>query len=75
MQPPSSHKRITVHIVYDVKYDGCYKAHLVAVRHLIGPPLHSVYFGVVSLRSFRIVIFFAELNGFYFVVQALVMHT
>ena len=31
--------------------------------HLTDPPLDSVYSGIVSLRSLRLVIFFAELNG------------
>ena len=63
MQPPSGHKKITVYMVYDVKHDRCHKAYLVADRYLTGPLLYSVYSGVVFLRSLRIVIFLAELNG------------
>jgi hypothetical protein len=52
-----------VHLVFDVKHDGCHKARLVAGGHLTDPPLDSVYSGVVSLRGFRLVLFLAELNG------------
>ena len=60
---PSDHKRIRVHFVYDVKHDGRHKARLVADGHLTDTPLESVYSGVVSIKSLRIVIFIAELNG------------
>ena len=63
---PRDHKRIAVHIVYDVKHDGRYKARLVADGHLTDAPLESVYSGVVSIRGFRIVMFLAELNGLEF---------
>ena len=49
-------------MVYNVKHNGCHKARLVTGGHLTGPPLESIYSGVVSLRSLRIVIFLAELN-------------
>jgi len=62
-RPPEGYKRINVHFVYDVKHDGCHKARLVAGGHLTDVPIESVYSGVVSLRSLRIVIFLAELNG------------
>ena len=35
---------------------------MVAGGHLTEPPLDSVYSGVVSLRSLRLVIFLVELN-------------
>ena len=38
------------------------KQDLLLGGHLTGPPLESVYSGVVLLRSLRIVIFLAELN-------------
>ena len=60
---PAGHKRIRVHFVYAVKHDGRHKARLVAGGHLTDVPVDSVYSGVVSLRSLRIVIFLAELNG------------
>ena len=56
-KPPDGYKRISVYMVYDMKHDGRYKARLVAGRHLTGPPLESVYSGVVSLRSLRIMTF------------------
>ena len=45
-----------------MKHDGRHKARLVADGHLTDTPIDSVYSGVVSLRSLRIVIFMAELN-------------
>ena len=61
-KPPPGHKRIRVHLVFDVKHDGRHKARLVADGHLTDIPLESVYSGVVSLRGFRLVLFLAELN-------------
>ena len=46
---PRDHKRIRVHLVFDVKHDGRHKARLVADGHLTDVPLESVYSGVVSL--------------------------
>jgi len=60
---PEGYQKITVHFVFDVKHDGRHKARLVAGGHLTQPPLESVHSGVVSLRSIRIVVFLAELNG------------
>ena len=47
---PEGYKKIPVHIVYNVKHDGCHKACLVADGHLTIVPLKSVYSGVVSLK-------------------------
>jgi hypothetical protein len=49
-------------MIYDVKHDGRHKARLVADGHLTKTPVESVYSGVVSLRSLRLVTFLAELN-------------
>ena len=46
---PEGYKKIKVHFVYDVKYDGHHKAHLVAGGHLTDSPIDSIYSGVVSL--------------------------
>ena len=59
---PSDHKKIRVHLVFDVKHDGRHKARLVADGHLTDDPAEDVYSGVVSLRSLRLTIFLAELN-------------
>ena len=59
---PDGYKKIRVHFVFAVKHDGRHKARLVADGHLTEVPLDSVYSGVVSLRSLRIVIFLGELN-------------
>ena len=62
-RPPSAdYRKIRVHFVFAVKHDGRHKARLVAGGHLTPPPATSVYSGVVSLRSLRLVIFLAELN-------------
>ena len=57
MNAPPGFKKIRVHFVYAVKHDGRHKARLVAGGHLTDVPVDSVYSGVVSLRSLRIVIF------------------
>jgi hypothetical protein len=59
---PAGHRKIRVHLVFDVKHDGRHKARLVADGHLTDVPLESVYSGVVSLRGIRILVFLAELN-------------
>ena len=59
---PDGYKKIRVHFVFAVKHDGRHKARLVADGHLTETPIDSVYSGVVSLHSLRIVIFLAELN-------------
>lgn len=60
---PEGYKMIRCHLVYDIKHDGRHKARLVAGGHLTETPLESVYSGVVTLRSVRLVAFLAELNG------------
>ena len=60
---PQRYSKVRVHMVYDVKHDGRRKARLVAGGHLTPPPTESTYSGVVSIRSLRLVLFAAELNG------------
>jgi hypothetical protein len=60
---PQGFKRINCHFVFDCKQDLRHKARLVAGGHMTAPPRDSVYSGVVSLRSMRIVALLAELNG------------
>jgi hypothetical protein len=60
---PSGFEKITVRLVFEVKHDLRYKARLVSSGHLTDPPKDSVYSGVVSLRSLRLVALYAELNG------------
>ena len=54
--------KIRVHFVYAVKHDGRFKARLVADGHLTKEPVESIYPGVVSLRSLRMVVFISQLN-------------
>jgi Reverse transcriptase (RNA-dependent DNA polymerase) len=60
---PSYYKKIRVHFVFAIKYDGRHNACLVADGHLTDIPVDSVYSGVISLRGLRVVIFLAEMNG------------
>ena len=60
---PTGHQLIKMHLVFAVKHDGRHKARLVAGGHLTATPVESVYSGVVSLRSVRMIAFAAELNG------------
>jgi hypothetical protein len=50
VRPPEGYKKITLHLVYDVKHDGRKKSRIVAGGHLTETPTESVYSGVVSLR-------------------------
>ena len=59
---PEGHQRIRVRVIYDVKHDGRHKSRIVAGGHLTPIPEESVYSGVVSIRSIRLVTFLAELN-------------
>jgi hypothetical protein len=60
--PGEGFKKIIVHLVHAVKHDGRHKARLCANGNLTEIPTHSVYSGVVSLKSLRTVLFLAELN-------------
>ena len=59
---PDGFQKIRVHFVYAVKHDGRSKARLVADGHLTKEPVESIYYGVVSLRSLRMVVFLSQLN-------------
>ena len=60
---PDGFQKIRVHFVYAVKNDGRFKARLVADGHLTKEPVESIYSGVVSLRSLRMVVFLSQLNN------------
>ena len=60
---PDGFQKIRVHFVYAVKQDGRFKARLVADGHLTKEPVESIYSGVVSLRSLRMVVFLSQLNN------------
>ena len=59
---PKGHKKIRVHMVYDVKPTLQRKARLVADGHLTETPIDGTYSSVVSLRGLKLVLFLAELN-------------
>ena len=54
------YQKIRVHLIFPVLLDGRHKARLVAGGHLT---IESIYSGVVSIRSLRLVIFLAKLNN------------
>ena len=60
---PDGFQKIRVHFVYAVEHDGRFKARLVADGHLTKEPVESIYSGVVSLRSLRMVVFLSQLNN------------
>eukprot|EP00977_Amphora_coffeiformis_P003476 scaffold640_cov166-Amphora_coffeaeformis.AAC.12 len=60
---PPVYQQIPLRVVFDVKQTLKRKARLVARGDKTDPPKDSVYSGVASLRSLRIVTFLAELNG------------
>ena len=60
---PAGYKKINIRMIYSVKHDLRHKARLVAGGHLTDPSEESNYSGVVSLRSLRILLTVAELNG------------
>ena len=60
---PAGYQKITVHLIFAVKYDGRHKARLAADGHLSPEPVESIYSGVVSLRYLKLVIFLGKLNN------------
>jgi len=60
---PPGYQLIPLRMVFDVKQSLKRKARLVGRGDKTTPPPESVYSGVASLRSLRIVTFLAELNG------------
>ena len=60
---PNGYQKIRVHLIFAVKHDGRHKARLVARGHLTPDPIESIYSGVVSIRSLRLVIVLAKLNN------------
>ena len=60
---PNGYQKIRVHLIFAVKHDGRHKARLVAGGHLTPDPIESIYSGVVSIRSLRLIKFPAKLNN------------
>ena len=61
--PGPEYTKIKVRFVFDVKADGKRKGRLVARGDMTPEPEEAVYSSVASLRSLRILVFLAELNG------------
>ena len=60
---PNGYQKIRVHLIFAVEHDGRHKARLVAGGHLTPDPIESIYSGVVSIRSLRLVIVLAKLKN------------
>ena len=60
---PNGYRKIRVHLIFAVKHDGRHKARLVAGGHLTPDHIESIYSGVLSIRSLRLVIFLVKLNN------------
>ena len=60
---PDGYQKFRVHLIFAVKHDGGHKTRLVAGGHQTPDPIESIYSGVVSIRSLRLVIFLARLNN------------
>ena len=60
---PQGYKIIRANTIFDVKHDLRRKARFVAMGNMTEPPKESVYSSVVSVRSLRIIMLIAELNG------------
>ena len=61
-KPLAGHTYVPVHLCFDVKFDLCCKACLVAGGNWTDPPDTDVYSGVVSIDSIRTAFLIAELN-------------
>jgi hypothetical protein len=62
-QPPPTWKKVTGHLVWDVKMDFSRKARWVLDGHRTVSHIGSTYAGVVSRESVRIAFAYAALNG------------
>ena len=60
---PNGYQKIRVYLIFAVKHNCRHKARLVAGGHLTPDPIESIYSGVVSIRSLRLVIVVAKLNN------------
>ena len=60
---PDGAQKVRVHLIFAAKHDGRHKARLVAGGHLTPDSIESIYSGVVSIRSLRLVIFLDKLNN------------
>ena len=62
-QEPVGWKKVTGHLIFDVKMDLTRKARWVLDGHKTPDPIHSTYAGVVSRESVRIAFTYAALNS------------
>ena len=57
LNAPPNHHKISVNLIFAVKFNGRPKARLVADGSLTADPVENIYSGVMSLRCLRLVIF------------------
>ena len=57
------YQQIPYHIAFDIKFDGCHKAHLVAGGHKIAPPTEDIYSGVAGIISVCLGFMIATMNN------------
>ena len=60
---PPGNTKIQVHLIYDCKQDGRYKAQMVASGNMTGTNIDNYYSSVISLHSICIVAFLYKLNN------------
>jgi hypothetical protein len=60
---PIGYKCIPYHIIFDVKFDLCRKARLVAGGHCTNPIKEDIYSGVVSMEAVRLGFILAKMNN------------
>ena len=61
--PLPGYKQIPYHIVFDIKFDGRFKARLVAGGHRTDTPPDECFSGVVTMEAVRLGFILARLNG------------
>lgn len=62
-RPPPGYKKITCHVIFDVKFSLERKCRYVAGGHLVDTPPHLTHSSVVGRDSVRIALTYAALNG------------
>ena len=60
---PPGHTKIQVHLIYDYKQCGIYKARMVDSGNRTGPNIYTYYSSVISLHSMHTVVFLYEMNN------------
>jgi hypothetical protein len=59
---PNEYKCLPYHIMFDVKFNLCQKALLVAGGNVTDPPKEDIYLGVVSMDTIQLGFMLAKMN-------------